>query len=85
MQYFYCNKLFSEQQYGYKKNSYTKIAALEMIDRVVRQLDQRDISINFYLDLSKAFDRINHKNTCCKVQALRHSWCCVEPDVKLST
>ena len=60
-QYFYDHKLFSEQQYGYRKNSLTEIAALEPIDRSVRQLDQRDIPINFYLDLSKAFDCINHK------------------------
>ena len=60
-QYFYDHKLFSEQQYGYRKNSSTEIAALELIDRLVRQLDQRDIPINFYLDLSKAFDCINHK------------------------
>ena len=60
-QYFNDHKLFSEQQYGYRKNSSTEFAALELIDRLVRQLDQRDIPINFYLDLSKAFDCINHK------------------------
>ena len=61
MQYYYDHKLFSEQQYGYRKNSSTEIAALELIDRLARQLDQRDIPINFYLDFSKAFDCINHK------------------------
>ena len=60
-QHFYDHKLFSEQQYGCRKNSSTEIATLELIDRLVRQLDQRDIPINFYLDLSKAFDSINHK------------------------
>ena len=60
-QYFYDHKLFSEQQYGYRKNSSTEIPAIELIDRLVRQLDQRDIPINFYLDLSNAFDCINHK------------------------
>ena len=60
-QYFYDHKLFSEQQYGYRKNSSTEIAALELIDRLLRQLDQRDIHINFYLGFSKAFDCINHK------------------------
>ena len=79
-QYFYDHKLFSEQQYGYRKNSSTEIAALELIDRLIRQLDQRDIPINFYLDLSKAFHCINHK-----IKALWHSWCCTEPNMKLST
>ena len=41
---------------------------LELIDRLVRQLDQRDIPINFYLDLSKALDCINHKILAAKLE-----------------
>ena len=85
-QYFYDHKLFSEQQYGYRKNSSTEIAALELTDRLVRQLDQRDIPINFYLDLSKAFDCINHKLLAtklkhCGIRGVALS----EPNIKLST
>ena len=47
---------------GYRQNSSTETSALELIDRILGQLDQRDIPINFYLDLSKAFDCINHKS-----------------------
>ena len=39
-----------------------------LIDRLVGQLDQRDILINFYLDLSKAFDCINHKILAAKLK-----------------
>ena len=50
------------------KNLPTEIAALELIDRLVRQLDQRDIPFNFYLDLPKAFDCLNHKILAAKLK-----------------
>ena len=34
--------------------------ALELIDRIITQLDKDEIPINIYLDLSKAFDTIDH-------------------------
>ena len=51
--------LLCSQQYGFRKNSSTELAALDVIDRLT-QLDGQLIPINFYLDLSKAFDSLNH-------------------------
>ena len=48
------------QQYGFTKNSSTELAALEVIDRLLNQLNKQKIPINFYLDLSKAFDSLCH-------------------------
>ena len=48
------------QEYGFKKNSSTELAALELLDRVLDQLDKYKIPINFYIDLSKAFDSLRH-------------------------
>ena len=59
-EYFVTNNLFSPQQYGFRKNSYTGLAALELLDRLLIQLDSRKIPINFYIDLSKAFDSLSH-------------------------
>ena len=39
-----------------KKNSTTELAALELLDRVLDQMDKHKILTNFYIDLSKAFD-----------------------------
>ena len=36
------------------------MAALEVIDRLLNQLNKQKIPINFYLDLSKAFDSLCH-------------------------
>ena len=43
-----------------RKNSSTELAALELIDRLLAQLKNHMIPINFHLDLAKAFDSLNH-------------------------
>ena len=58
--YFSSNNLFSAQQYGFRKNSSTELAALELIDCLLAQLKNHMIPINFHLDLAKAFDSLNH-------------------------
>ena len=58
--YFIENHLFSSQQYGFRKRSSIEIATIELLERLLDQLNQRKIPINFHLDLSKAFDGLNH-------------------------
>ena len=59
-EYFTNNNLFSSQQYGFRKNASTELAALELIDRLLTQLKAFKIPVNFYMDLSKAFDSLSH-------------------------
>ena len=58
--YFVSNNLLCPQQYDFTKNSSTELAAVEVIDRLLNQLNKQKILINFYLDLSKAFDSLCH-------------------------
>ena len=58
--YFVSNNLLCPQQYGFTKYLSTELAALEVIDRLLNQLNKQKIPINFYLDLSKAFDSLCH-------------------------
>ena len=60
-EYFTSNNLFSPQQYGFRNNSSTELAALELIDRLLTQLNSQMIPKNFYIDLSKAIDSLNHE------------------------
>ena len=57
-EHFMNNLLFNPQQYGFRKKSSTELAALELIDRLLNQLNNHSIPINFYIDLSKAFDSL---------------------------
>jgi hypothetical protein len=58
--YFTKNNLFYDSQYGFRKLHSTEFACIEMLDRIVTQLDEGKLPITIYLDLSKAFDTINH-------------------------
>ena len=45
---------------GLEKKSSTELAAIELLDKLLGQINQQKILINFHLDLSKAFDGLNH-------------------------
>ena len=53
--YFVANKLFYGSLYAYKKDHST-----ELIDRIMNQLDKGEAPICLFIDLSKAFDTLNH-------------------------
>ena len=60
MRYFTSNKLFSSQQYGFRANRSTELAALELMDRNINNMNKNLTPINIYVDVSKAFDCLNH-------------------------
>ena len=47
-------------QYGFRVGHSTELAAIEIVDRVIQNLDNNETPINIYLDLSKAFDTLDH-------------------------
>ena len=49
-----------DHHYGFRPKHSTEYTALGLIDRIITQLDKDEIPINIYLDLSKAFDAIDH-------------------------
>ena len=60
-QYFSHNNLFYPSQYGFRSVHSTEQAVLEIVDRVIQDMDKGNSPINVYLDLSKAFDTLNHE------------------------
>ena len=58
--YFENNKLFYDSQYGFRPNHSTEQATLELTDRIISAMDNNDVPIGIFLDLSKAFDTIDH-------------------------
>ena len=54
------NNLLFDSQYGFRKHHSTELAAVELIDRIYETMDQGDIPISIFLDLSKAFDTLDH-------------------------
>ena len=66
------NKLLYDSQYGFRKSHSTELAALELIDSIYKNLDQGKTPIAIFLDLSKAFDTIDHKIL---INKLHHCGC----------
>ena len=58
--YFTLNNLHYEGQYGFRSKHSTELAALDIIDTITRRMEKGNIPITIYLDLSKAFDSLNH-------------------------
>ena len=70
-EYFTLTKLYYDGQYGFRKMHSTELAALETMERIIDDLDKGETPINIYLDLSKAFDTLNHEILLSKL-ILRH-------------
>ena len=58
--HFEVNKLYYNSQYGFRRNHSTEFAALELIDRILLDMDKGEIPFAIFIDLSKAFDTLDH-------------------------
>ena len=47
------NNLFFTIQYGFRAGHSTEHAAIEIVDKIIKNLDMNELPINIYLDLSK--------------------------------
>ena len=58
--YFLDNNLFYPSQYGFRREHSTELATLELTDRILQYIDARNLSLTVFMDLSKAFDTLDH-------------------------
>ena len=54
------NQLFCMEQFGFRPGHSTELAALRLVDHLTNEMDNFNVPINIYIDLSKAFDSLNH-------------------------
>ena len=58
--YFQINRLFFKSQYGFRIGHSTELAALQFADKILNDLDNHNTPVSIFLDLSKAFDTLDH-------------------------
>ena len=61
IQYIEKNNIFFEKQYGFRKKRSTTLAIIELTEKIKQEIDNNKITIGIFLDLSKAFDTVNHQ------------------------
>ena len=59
--YFLTHKLLYSSQYGFRKKHSTEMAAIELTDRLMKDVENGHIPVAVFLDLSKAFDTLDHQ------------------------
>ena len=47
-------------QFGFRKNHSTSLALIHLINKIASSIDHNEITMGIFLDLSKAFDTLNH-------------------------
>ena len=52
--------VFCDNQYGFRKNRSPGLALIDLGDKISSAFDRREHAIGVFLDLSKAFDTVNH-------------------------
>lgn len=60
LSFFYSEKLLSSAQHGYLKGKSVETAVYDFIDRILSGFEDRKLSMGIFLDLSKAFDSLDH-------------------------
>ena len=52
--------ILSNNQYSFRKGYSTSLALISLCDRISAAIDRKEYSVGIFLDLSKAFDTVNH-------------------------
>ena len=48
-------------QFGFRKNHSTALSLINLIDKIAKWIDRNEVTIGVFLDLSKAFDTLDHE------------------------
>ena len=59
--YFEKNQIMTNHQFGFRKSYSTELAAINLYDALLKNLDEKKVTCTIFLDLAKAFDSVNHK------------------------
>lgn len=58
--YLEANGILTNRQYGFREAHSTCLAIMDLIDEISEALDNKEVAVGVFMDLSKAFDTLNH-------------------------
>ena len=73
-EYFMKINLFHDGQYGFRDSHSTELANIELADRIISALDEKQLPVTIYMDLSKAFDTLDHDTLLKNIKLLWYFW-----------
>ena len=79
IKFFNKHSIISESQYGFKQNSSTELAILDLNQYILDNIEKKYSTIGVFLDISKAFDTVRHDILLDKlfnsgIRGITHNW-----------
>ena len=59
--FLYLNDTLYKYQFGFRANHSTELALILLLDKIISAIENNEYTVAVFLDLSKAFDMVNHK------------------------
>ena len=79
LQYLTKHNILSDNQFGFRKHHSTKYALTLLYDKISAAIDNKENTVGIFIDLSKAFDTVNHEILLQKlfhygIRGVAHEW-----------